>query len=270
MIIQKHVLNKVKDFGLNTYETKLWTALLSRGVSTAGELSDIANVPRSRSYDVLESLEKKGFIVMKLGKPIKYLAVPPKEVVDRVKKKIIEEAKSQSTVLEGLQKSEVLTELNLLYDQGVRLVEPTELSGSVRGRASLYNHLAMMINNAQKSILLVSTPSGIIRKAESLKTPLAKAKDRGVKIRVLTKITPETKRAVELLRKFADIRNQTTPTTRYCVVDKKDIFFMLLDDTKVHSSYDTGVWVNTSFFAQSLTSQFETEWKRSAPPPKRQ
>ncbi|MBW2966761.1 hypothetical protein KY342_06680, partial [Candidatus Woesearchaeota archaeon] len=74
MIVQKEFLNKLKDFGLNTYESKLWTALLSRGVSTAGELSDIANVPRSRSYDVLESLEKKGFIIMKLGKPIKYMA----------------------------------------------------------------------------------------------------------------------------------------------------------------------------------------------------
>src|SRR3989344_5733735 len=88
MIVQKDFLNKLKDFGLNSYESKLWVALLSRGVSTAGELSDISSVPRSRAYDVLESLEKKGFIVMKVGKPIKYLAVPPAEVVERVKKHI--------------------------------------------------------------------------------------------------------------------------------------------------------------------------------------
>src|SRR3989337_1255959 len=88
MILQRELLNKLKDFGLNNYESKVWAALLSRGVSTAGELSDIANVPRSRSYDVLESLEKKGFVVMKLGKPIKYIAVPPSEAVERVKKRI--------------------------------------------------------------------------------------------------------------------------------------------------------------------------------------
>ncbi len=81
MIVQKEFLNKLKDFGLNTYESKLWTALLSRGVSTAGELSDIASVPRSRSYDVLESLEMKGFIILKLVKPIKYMAVQPSEVL---------------------------------------------------------------------------------------------------------------------------------------------------------------------------------------------
>ena len=88
MIARDDFLSKLRRyFGLNLYEVKIWTALLSRGVSTAGELSDIANVPRSRSYDVLESLEKKGFIVMKLGKPIKYIAVDPNEVVERVKKK---------------------------------------------------------------------------------------------------------------------------------------------------------------------------------------
>src|SRR5512136_2728450 len=93
MIVKDEFLNKLRRyFCLNLYEVKIWAALLSRGVSTAGELSDISNVPRSRSYDVLESLEKKGFVVHKLGKPIKYIAVPPAEVVERVKKNMKEEA----------------------------------------------------------------------------------------------------------------------------------------------------------------------------------
>lgn len=78
MIVQEDFLKKLRgSFDLNEYEVKIWTALLSRGLATAGELSDISNVPRSRSYDVLESLEKKGFVMMKLGKPIKYIAVAP-------------------------------------------------------------------------------------------------------------------------------------------------------------------------------------------------
>jgi len=157
MIVQKEFLSKLKDFSLNSYEAKLWTALLSRGVSTAGELSDIANVPRSRSYDVLESLEKKGFILMKLGKPIKYIAVPPSEVVERIKKRTEEEAKRQTNVLEGLKDSEVLGELNVLYTQGVELVEPADLTGAVKGRSNLYDHLHSMIKNADKSVLILTT-----------------------------------------------------------------------------------------------------------------
>jgi len=51
MIVKEEFLNKLRQlFGLNLYEVRIWTALLSRGVSTAGELSDIGNVPRSRAY----------------------------------------------------------------------------------------------------------------------------------------------------------------------------------------------------------------------------
>src|SRR3989337_19078 len=132
MIVKEEFLSKLRRyFSLNLYEVKIWTALLSRGVSTAGELSDIANVPRSRSYDVLESLEKKGFVIMKIGKPIKYIAVPPNEVIDRVKKRIKEESDKQEKSMEELKGSNVLQELTTLHTQGIDLFEPTELSGSV-------------------------------------------------------------------------------------------------------------------------------------------
>src|SRR6056300_297540 len=112
MIVKDEFLSRLRRyFQLNLYEVKIWTALLSRGVSSAGELSDISNVPRSRSYDVLESLEKKGFIIMKIGKPIKYIAVPPNEVLERVKGKIKEDADTQAKSLENLRESEVLGEL---------------------------------------------------------------------------------------------------------------------------------------------------------------
>jgi sugar-specific transcriptional regulator TrmB len=135
MIISKDFLNKLKDFGLNSYESKLWVALLSRGISTAGELSDISNVPRSRAYDVLESLEKKGFIIVKVGKPIKYLAVPPREVVERVKAKITEDAGQKTDVLNQLKGSAVLDELNTLHTTGIKMVDPTDKSGAFRSPA---------------------------------------------------------------------------------------------------------------------------------------
>ena len=86
MVANEDLIKKLRTtFNLNIYEVKVWTSLLSKGTATAGELSDMSNVPRSRAYDVLESLEKKGFVIMKLGKPIKYITVEPKEVIERVK-----------------------------------------------------------------------------------------------------------------------------------------------------------------------------------------
>src|SRR4030067_1138742 len=90
MIVKDEFLSRLrKIFDLNLYEVKVWAALLSRGTSTAGELSSISDVPRSRTYDILESLEKKGFIVMKLGKPIKFVALKPEEVIERVKRNLV-------------------------------------------------------------------------------------------------------------------------------------------------------------------------------------
>ena len=162
MIVQKNFLNKLRDFGLNTYESKLWTALLSRGSSTAGELSDIANVPRSRTYDVLESLERKGFIIRKLGKPIKYIAVPPEEVLERVKEKVHKESESQLKMINELKGSEVLNELSMLHSQGIELIDPADLTGSITGRDNINNHIESRVAKAETNVTILTTAEGLI------------------------------------------------------------------------------------------------------------
>ncbi|NQU79567.1 TrmB family transcriptional regulator [Candidatus Woesearchaeota archaeon] len=265
MIVQQEFLNKLKDFGINTYESKLWTALLSRGISTAGELSDIANVPRSRSYDVLESLEKKGFIIMKLGKPIKYVAVSPEEVLERVKKKVVNAADKHTQILNNLKGSEILNELTLLHTQGVEMVEPTDLSGAVKGRSNLYNHLETMVKSANHSIDIMTTTEGFIRKVDNLKSFFQKAKDRNVTIRIAVPITKEIEKTIRDIKHLADVRNTESINARFCVVDGTQITFMLLNDSEVHPTYDSGVWVNTPFFASALKKMFDTEWQRMKP-----
>jgi len=262
MIVKEEFLTKLRRyFGLNLYEVKIWTALLSRGVSTAGELSDIANVPRSRSYDILESLEKKGFVVMKLGKPIKYIAVPPKEVVERVKKNMKVEAEERIKRLEDLKKTDVIQELNSLHTQGVELIEPSDLSGSLKGRHNLYNHLELTIRNAEKTVTIMTTTQGLVRKVEGLKPVFEQIKKRGVKIRIAAPITSkEAEKTVKDLAGIAEIRH-TNSKARFVIVDSKELIFMVMDDAEVHPTYDIGIWINTPFFAKALEDMFELAWK---------
>ena len=261
MIVKEEFLSQLRRyFSLNLYEVKIWTALLSRGVSTAGELSDIANVPRSRSYDVLESLEKKGFVVTKLGKPIKYIAVAPSEVVERVKKNMKEEADDKIKRLDKLKGTEVLTELTTLHTQGVELVEPSDLSGSLRGRHNLYNHLELTIRNAEESVTIMTTPQGLMRKVEGLKPTFEKLKKRGVRIRIAAPLTKESMAAAKDISSVAEVRS-TDIKSRFCIVDGKEVIFMVLDDKEVHPTYDIGIWINTPFFAKALEDLFELAWK---------
>jgi HTH-type transcriptional regulator, sugar sensing transcriptional regulator len=266
MIVKEEFLSNIRRyFDLNLYEGKLWSALLSRGVSTAGELSDIADVPRSRSYDVLESLEKKGYVVMKLGKPIKYLAVPPSEVIERVKKNMMQNARDKVSRLETLKESELLGELETLHNQGIELVEPSELSGSIRGRHNIYNHLELGIREAKKSVTLMTTTQGLMRKAEGLRTALEAARKRGVQIRIAAPITKEISQTVKDLKNFADVRHASEVNARFCVVDGQNLLFTVLDDKDVHPTYDVGIWVNTPFFASAVENLFDLAWKDMKP-----
>jgi len=265
MIVKDEFLSKLRRyFNLNLYEVKIWTALLSRGVSTAGELSDIANVPRSRSYDVLESLEKKGFVIMKLGKPIKYIAVPPSEVVDRVKKNVKQEADDSIKRLDTLKSTDVLQELNSLHNQGVELIEPADLSGSLRGRHNLYNHLELTIKSAQETVEIMTTSQGLLRKIEGLTPIFEQIAKRGEKIRIAAPLTKESSMAAKEISKYADVRDCQTKA-RFTVVDKKEVIFMVLDDAEVHPTYDIGIWINTPFFASTLSELFELAWKDMHP-----
>ena len=261
MLVDKEFLNNLRQaFNLNLYEVKLWTALLSRGISTAGELSDMADVPRSRTYDVLESLERKGFVVIKTEKPIKYIAISPHEVLDRVKRKLKLEADNRTTRLDALSSSEVLTELKQLYEQGIEPMNATDFSGALKGRHNIYDHLSMIIKEAEKSVNIMTTADGFVRKIRSLKTVLERANARGVAIKIATPVDESTKAFAEQIGSLAEIRSIKEVTARFCVVDKKQLIFMLLDDKETHPTYDLAMWVNTPYFASALSGMFDRMW----------
>ncbi|MEM3373759.1 MAG: helix-turn-helix domain-containing protein [Candidatus Woesearchaeota archaeon] len=265
MIVKDEFLSKLRRyFNLNLYEVKIWTALLSRGVSTAGELSDIANVPRSRSYDVLESLEKKGFITQKVGKPIKYIALPPQEVVERVKKNVRKEAEESVKRLESLKNTDVLTELSNLHTQGVELIEPSELTGSLRGRHNLYNHIEMTLKEAEKEVIIMTTEEGSMRKIESMLPLFEELHKRGVKIKIATEYTKQNEKHLKDVSKFAEVRITNTKA-RFVLVDNEELIFMITNDKEVHPSYDIGIWINTPFFANALSELFHLAWKEMKP-----
>ena len=257
MIVSEQLLKKLRSaFDLNVYEVKIWTALLSRGVATAGELSNTSNVPRSRSYDVLESLEKKGFVVMKLGKPIKYMAVKPEEILRRVKNQIKNSANIKVDMIEKVKQDPIFKELELLYKQGIEHVDPLTLSGAIKGRNNLYDHLSLLLQNAQKTVLIVTTPEGFLRKAKNFKSNFKKLAEKGVKIKIATQINDPVKKAVKELGNSVQLKPLRKMRARFAIIDSKEILFMVIDDNKVHETYDTGIWVSSPFFASALETMF--------------
>jgi len=264
MIVKEDFLTKLRQFfGLNLYEVRIWTALLSRGKSTAGELSEIGNVPRSRAYDILESLERKGFVIMRLGKPIQYIAVEPKEVVERMKKAVKEEADRNLHKLRELNSNDVLSELNSLYSQGIEYVEPADLSGAIKGRHNLYAHLESMVKGANKSVTIMTTSKGVLRKLEALQPVLTKLGKKKVKIRVAAPIENPEDPLIKDVKKFAEVKDIRDVNARFCIIDGKEVMFMTMSDDEVHPSYDLGIWVNAPYFAGAMQNMFDLVWNKN-------
>ncbi len=256
MIVDQDTLMELRRyFGLNLYEVKIWTALLSRGVSTAGELSEIGDVPRSRAYDILESLEKKGFVIMKLGKPIRYMAIPPEEVIERAKNYVEEEKKLRIKRLETVKETPLMKKLEELYSNGIKLMKPNEYSGIIKGRSNLLNHLASLIKNAKKEVVIVTTEKAINDKLPTLKKAIMSANKRGIKVKIAAPVKDTS--ILGELKKMVEFKKLRENAGRFVVIDNSDVVVMLKDFEEVHPNYDTAIWMNSPMMANSLTKAFE-------------
>jgi len=253
MITDTNTLEKVKTLGLNSYEAKIWTALLSKGVATSGELSDIANVPRSRSYDVLESLEAKGFVVMKLGKPIKYIAVPPTEVIERLKSRIRSETESKTKLIDEFKTTDLFDTLSLLHDKGIDSIDPTDISGIIKGRKQIYHKIQEMITEAKKSAIIVTSGEELNKKKRYI---LSGLKKNGTQIDLKAFIKNDLSKVDEQLQSEMDITSVDVKS-RFVITDNKDVLFMLMDNKDVHPNYDSAIWVRSPFFAGTLTGMLK-------------
>ncbi len=92
------------ELGLSKYEAKAYVTLLSLGEANARELSEKARIPRTKIYEVLEKLERRGFVEKQPSSPVIFRALDPNKTVGLMWKSLIE--KSQKC-LETLEKIKV-------------------------------------------------------------------------------------------------------------------------------------------------------------------
>ena len=82
------IIDKLKEIGLNTYEAKVYVALLKKYPATGYEVAKLAGVPQSRTYDTLKVLEEKNIVISTNTKPVTYTPIKPKQLTTAAKKKM--------------------------------------------------------------------------------------------------------------------------------------------------------------------------------------
>jgi|TARA_Y100000034_G_C6907847_1_gene421871 sugar-specific transcriptional regulator TrmB len=249
MRFDNNIQNLLKRVGLNQYESAVYTSLVSRGVSTVGEIAEASKVPRSRVYDVLGSLEKKGFSLVQLGRPVKYSAVKLDLVVEKLKQGAEKEYQNQVSHLDNVG-------IDLEKELGKFAAKQNDDSDSIsiiRGEDNLNNHIKSMITSAGKKLLKLTDETGIDRIHKQYRVHLTDAKKRGVKTRVIT--NKHKTKAPTGFKNFAEPRANKKMNGRFLVKDGKESLLL--------TGKDTGIWVKGQYLANSLEQLFEHAWENS-------
>lgn len=82
------IIECLKEIGFNTYEAKVYTALLKKYPATGYEITKLAQIPQARTYDTLKVLTQKGIVSATTQKPVQYIPIKPKELTKNYKKRM--------------------------------------------------------------------------------------------------------------------------------------------------------------------------------------
>jgi len=269
MLGSSELMDALRGIGLNLYERKLWVGLLTRGTATAGELSSLANVPRSRTYDVLETLSKKGFVIIQPSKPLKYVAISPEDAFEKAKDREREKIILMEQKIDKIKTSKMMEELKTIYEQGMETILPEDLTGALKGSYSVIQQMDSMLKNASSSVNIVTTPAGIDQLFESHLVTLKKLKKNGVKIKIASNLKKSPEQAIKALSAIAEMRNITEDTIpfsgKFCVVDGQQLM-MGLSDPEVRSTQEMMFWSKSQYTAKNMIEPlFNMVWEKSSP-----
>lgn len=161
--LMKDVIDELKKIGFNSYEAKVYVALLKKFPATGYEVSQMADIPQSRAYDALKSLLEDNIVISTNDKPQKYSPIAPKELTKRYKRKV-------NSTIEFLDKR--LPNVKENYNEPLH---------SISGYENILEKIKEIIQNAKKSVYLEIWGEDY----KNIEQELKDAYDRDVEIKIV-------------------------------------------------------------------------------------
>jgi sugar-specific transcriptional regulator TrmB len=247
--ISDRARRSLQEFGLTDYEIRSYTGLLEIGPATANELSEASDVPYSKIYEVLGSLEKKGWVEMEHGRPSKYYPKPPSVAMEIARSQLENTLKTNETLILG--------ELQPLYEKkGVR--ERPDI-WIVRGNFNVLARIRETLEHVQKEIL-ASVPTIPDPVAEML-IPLVKSiAEKGVKVQLMTMKKPTSETMLKLTN-LCEIRTREQMFGGGIIADGREVILLLGQEGE--EAISLAIWSDHVGLAKFAKNYFEYLWADS-------
>ncbi|WP_226479448.1 TrmB family transcriptional regulator [Natrinema amylolyticum] len=244
------------ELGLRTYEAQCFVALTQLSDGTAKEISQVADVPQSRVYDVVEQLHRLGLVDVQESEPRRYSVVP----VDVARKRLRQEYRGHlETATTNLRELEQRT----TDEDGVWKIASDR---DIRNRAEA------AIEDAASEIYLLVADADLLER--SLLERLAAARERDVSVFVevptvsVRRTVHDTLPAANVAITDFEFDSYSEPDRtlgRLLLVDRKTVVLSALTEGLVPSeTTETGVWSSERGHGLVVWLQYTLEGRLAA------
>jgi len=152
----------ISRFNLGEYEITAYLAVLQHGELTAAEIAERTDIPQPRVYDTVRGLGEVGLVELKESRPMKVLAIDPREAFGDIQSSLDE-------LVEGLSER---------YTAPAREPEAVSL---VKSRPTILRYLEDIIETAEYELMLSLTPALL----ERFQSRLAARREAGIPTEIL-------------------------------------------------------------------------------------
>lgn len=129
--------------GLNEYEARCYVALTRMDEATSRDLSEVADVPRTRVYDAIRVLDAQGLVEVMESSPKQFRAVSIDEAVDRIRTRYETRFDELRDALHTVEAAESTGDC------------PTQQVWSVAGREPVESRAIQLVKEASTEVVLV-------------------------------------------------------------------------------------------------------------------
>jgi sugar-specific transcriptional regulator TrmB len=245
-VISQDARKVLKELGLTDYETRSYLALLERGVLTASQVSENSEVPYSKIYETLTSLERKGWIETEHGRPARYYPKAPSEALATMKLHLEDRVKTwEKTILE---------ELEPFYEH--REIREKPDIWILRGELNTLAKLKEMVEKTKNELMIAAPilPRALAEVAESTITQLNSAN--------VKEFFMATKKAkdwnLKRLTEVAEVRVRDRMFGGGAIADGKEAMLFLGEDKPT-----LVIWSNHLGLVQFAIEYFQYLWDSS-------
>ncbi|WP_148700952.1 TrmB family transcriptional regulator [Candidatus Nitrososphaera evergladensis] len=249
MSISDRSRKAMEDLGMTGYEIRVYTSLLEAGAMTAADISKKSGVPYSKIYEVLNSLEDKGWLESDSSRPQKFFPKSPSTALEAMR------MRSENSFRES--QAAIVNELMPIYTKsGIK--EKPEI-WVVRGVYNIAAKVSEIVENCQQE-LLVALPSVAQDVAKPMQPVLRTLYERGVKINVLASEDTSAD-IVRALSRVAEVKLKNGMFGGGVIGDGKHVMILLGEGMIENGMIDPiAIWADHAALAGFAKDYFHYLW----------